>query len=444
MDLDVRYKEQLSLARQFLSTSGRAKNGSSINDGRELTLLKQRAQCPHCGILFEGGNHNTEHIHPRALGGENTDHNRIQLCLACNNARNLVMQAILGHPPYFKNYPVNWLMVEEYLLWSEVSIDDGLSAGSRVGSIHQKFLMYRFSGQQQPAKILNAYGRFSSWEKGDLPNYTQGNHPRSMRKQTVPQKKERKGIFISVLDRLFGYDVGNEPPKLTATAQTASHQKKTEQIATPQGKEAVAVQQKSNALQPKSTQRPLTEFRSAILSFLTTTPITISHLGDHIKDYMKKEGMSTTTTTGFLNLYGLPKGLKKALEVNLSEEIIISGSSPTYQVALLSLDTNDAESAVAQPLTETNHRPMSEFRSVIQSFLNTEPLLIAQLAKKIEAYMKNQGMPVTTTTSFLKLFGLPRGLKKAIAAHLSDTVIISGEVKKESVGLVSAQMGEEE
>ena len=87
---------------------------------------------------------------------------------------------------------------------------------------------------------------------------------------------------------------------------------------------------------------------------------------------------------------------------------------------------------------------MSEFRSVIQSFLNTEPLLIAQLAKKIEAYMKNQGMPVTTTTSFLKLFGLPRGLKKAIAAHLSDTVIISGEVKKESVGLVSAQMGEEE
>ncbi len=188
VDLAVRYEEQLSRARQFLSASGRAKNGSSINDGRELTLLKNRAQCPHCGILFEGGNHNTEHIHPRALGGENTDSNRIQFCLACNNARNLVMQTILGHPSYFKNYPQNWPMVEEYLLWSEVSIDDGLSAGSQVDSIHQKFLMYRFSGHYSPTQIVNAYGRFSSWKKGDSPNYTFGNRQGVTRKQMVPQK----------------------------------------------------------------------------------------------------------------------------------------------------------------------------------------------------------------------------------------------------------------
>ncbi|MDG1552565.1 MAG: hypothetical protein P8Q87_03460 [Candidatus Poseidonia sp.] len=162
---------------------------------------------------------------------------------------------------------------------------------------------------------------------------------------------------------------------------------------------------------------------------------------------MSLQGMSNSTTTDFLNLYGLPKGLKKALRTHLSEDVIISGSPPSSQVAISPLSAGHAEytkSIDVKHLNEINHRPMSEFRSVIQSFLSTEPLLIAQLAKKIEAYMKNQGLPETTTTRFLKLYGLPRGLKKAIAAHLSDTVIISGEVKKESVSLVSSQMSEEE
>ena len=445
MDLSVRYEEQLSLARQFLSASGRAKNGSSINDGRELTLLKNRAQCPHCGILFEGGNHNTEHIHPRALGGENTDSNRIQFCLACNNARNLVMQTILGHPPYFKNYPQNWPMVEEYLLWSEVSIDDGLSAGSQVDSIHQKFLMYRFSGHHSPTQIVNAYGRFSSWKKGDSPNYTFGNRQGLTRKQMVPQNTRTKGIFITVLDRLFGYDTDQESSNVTT--RTAIHQYQTEQKSTLPDREAELLHQHNGDSQSKPDLRPMAEFRSVILSFLSSTPITISHLGDHVKDYMSLQGMSNSTTTDFLNLYGLPKGLKKALRTHLSEELIISGSPPSSQVAISPFKADNTEhikpTGIKQ-LNEINHRPMSEFRSVIQSFLSTEPLLIAQLAKKIEAYMKNQGLPETTTTRFLKLYGLPRGLKKAISAHLSDTVIISGEVKKESVSLVSSQTSEEE
>ncbi|MBT5454344.1 MAG: hypothetical protein HOK85_05780 [Euryarchaeota archaeon] len=89
-------------------------------------------------------------------------------------------------------------------------------------------------------------------------------------------------------------------------------------------------------------------------------------------------------------------------------------------------------------------KPMSEFRSIMISFLSIEPVLIAQLAKKIEAYMKSQEFPETTTTSFLKLFGLPRGLKKAISKHLSETVRITGEVKKESVALIAEVSKEEE
>ncbi|MDA8759171.1 HNH endonuclease [Candidatus Poseidonia alphae] len=431
MDLAVRYKEQLSSARQFLSVSGKAKNGTSINDGRELTLLKNRAQCPHCGIQFEGGNHNTEHIHPRALGGENTDHNRIQFCLACNNARNLVMQAILGHPPYFKNYPGNWAMVEEYLLWSELSIDDGLSAGSQVDLIHQKFLMYRFSGRQLPAQLINAYGRFSSWKKGDLPNYKQGTRQRVERKQNIPQKVKRKGMFISVLDRLFGYNVDQEPPKVKAiaTAQPAAVQNQTEQKTTLRDKEVVAAEQSDNVLKSKLTQRPMTEFRSVILSFLTATPITISHLGDHVKDYMNTQGMSGSTTTDFLNLYGLPKGLKKALETHLAEEVMISGVSPKHEVARTISSSIRANESI--------HRSIEEFRTIILSFLTTEPIQIAEIGKKIVAYMEGQGISERTTTDFLKLFGLPRGMKKAIQEHLSEKVIITGSSPKFEVAKIS-------
>jgi hypothetical protein len=431
VNLAVRYKEELSRARQFLSASGRAKNGSSINDGRELTLLKNRAQCPHCGILFEGGNHNTEHIHPRALGGENTDRNRIQFCLACNNARNLVMQALLGHPPYFKNYPQNWPMVEEYLLWSEISIDDGLSAGNQVNSVHQKFLMYRFSGQVQPADLTSAYGRFSTWKKGDSPNYRQGTRQRLKRKQIVSQKPKRKGVFISVFDRLFGYSHNEERrnTKPVTPDQAAPVQNQTERQPTLLGREDVAVQQTGHDSQSKSNIRPITEFRSVILSFLTKTPITISHLGDHVKDYMSAQGISGSTTTDFLNLYGLPKGLKKALETHLSDEIIISGSSPTHEVAR-------ANSSTAQA-TESHNRSIDEFRTIILSFLTTKPIQIAEIGKKIVTYMEGQGISKRTTTDFLKLFGLPRGMKKAIQEHLSEEVIITGTSPKYEVARLS-------
>ena len=457
MNLAVRYKEELSRARQFLSASGRAKNGSSINDGRELTLLKNRAQCPHCGILFEGGNHNTEHIHPRALGGENTDRNRIQFCLACNNARNLVMQALLGHPPYFKNYPQNWPMVEEYLLWSEISIDDGLSAGNQVNSVHQKFLMYRFSGQVQPADLTSAYGRFSTWKKGDSPNYRQGTRQRLKRKQIVSQKPKRKGVFISVFDRLFGYGIIEEPPKAKAiaTAQPAPVQNQTEQQPTVLEKTTAESPNKNNAVELKDVQESMTKFRSILLSFLGIKPISITHLAKQIEKYMESRDLTETTTTSFLKLFGLPKGLKKALETHLSEDVIISGTPPKYKVAIAPTPMSEPDIApkpksepdiAPTPMSEPAiaPKPMSEFRSIMISFLSIEPVLIAQLAKKIEAYMKSQEFPETTTTSFLKLFGLPRGLKKAISKHLSETVRITGEVKKESVALIAEVSKEEE
>ena len=338
-----------------------------------------------------------------------------------------MMQALLGHPPYFKNFPQNWPMVEEYLLWSEISIDDGLSAGNQVNSVHQKFLMYRFSGQLQSSDLTNAYGRFSTWKKGDSPNYKQGTRQRLKRKQIVLQKTKRKGIFISVFDRLFGYGVNEEPPKVKAiaTAQPAPVQNQTEQKTALVDREVVATQQSDNVLKSKSTLRPITEFRSVILSFLTTSPITISHLGDHVKDYMNTQGMSDSTTTDFLNLYGLPKGLKKALETHLSEEVIISGSSPKHEVARTISSTTQANNS--------NYRSIEEFRTIILSFLTTEPTQIAEIGKKIVAYMKDQGISERTTTDFLKLFGLPRGMKKAIQEHLSEKVIITGTSPKYEV-----------
>jgi hypothetical protein len=277
------------------------------------------------------------------------------------------------------------------------------------------------------------------------------------RKQIVSQKPKRKGVFISVFDRLFGYGVIEEPPKAKAiaTAQPAPVQNQTEQQPTVLEKTTAESPNKNNAVELKDVQESMTKFRSILLSFLGIKPISITHLAKQIEKYMESRDLTETTTTSFLKLFGLPKGLKKALETHLSEDVIISGTPPKYKVAIAPTPMSEPDIApkpksepdiAPTPMSEPAiaPKPMSEFRSIMISFLSIEPVLIAQLAKKIEAYMKSQEFPETTTTSFLKLFGLPRGLKKAISKHLSETVRITGEVKKESVALIAEVSKEEE
>ena len=46
----------------------------------------------------------------------------------CNNSRNLTMQSMLGNPPI--QYQKIKSDVDDFILWSEVTADGGLQAGS--------------------------------------------------------------------------------------------------------------------------------------------------------------------------------------------------------------------------------------------------------------------------------------------------------------------------
>ena len=171
--LTKRYAPVLNRAKNFLAKKGTSKTGGSASEIRKKTLLDVQADCPQCGLRFVGKNHNTEHIHPKSLGGDKGNSaNRIQMCRMCNNARASTMTSVIGTAPYHKNYPSNWPKIEAFLVWSEYTIDEGLEAGAQIPEVHELFIEARFAGAKPlGARPHRAYDRFSTWSPGDEPNY---------------------------------------------------------------------------------------------------------------------------------------------------------------------------------------------------------------------------------------------------------------------------------
>ena len=200
-DLEIRYAPQLEVAKKHLSSTAKNAGRSQLGPEKIQHLYDSKADCPICGIVFEGGNHNTEHIFPIALGGKNTMDNKIQLCVLCNNSRNQVMQAIIGNSPRSR-YPDNWIPIKKTLLWHLITIDDGISAGEAISTPHEKFMQYRTGGNPFPNQPNRAYGRFSTWKIGDKPNYP---HNHSSNNQNSRQKTSTPSLTLSVFDWIFGY-----------------------------------------------------------------------------------------------------------------------------------------------------------------------------------------------------------------------------------------------
>ena len=206
--LRKKYQSVLNRAKNYLENRLKAKNRSSCPSIRLNWLIASEAECPHCGLRFRGGNHNTEHIHPISLGGTNNNDNRIQMCKNCNLARNSVMQALLGHSPFSRNFPQEWNTIERYLLWSEITIDEGISSGARFPEVHELFLEARFAGDSPVPGPKRAFGRLSTWDYGEKPNYI-GNTAdlRSAHTETTSDtissflRRKARGFF----DRLFDY-----------------------------------------------------------------------------------------------------------------------------------------------------------------------------------------------------------------------------------------------
>lgn len=215
MDLQVRYAPSIERAKSFLEGKKKTANGTSISQTGLLKLLQNRADCPLCGVVFEGTNHNTEHIHPRSLGGTNDVNNKIQLCKNCNNCRNSILQRMLPPPPFHKSYPENWDIVQDLIIWSELTIDDGLGAGVALPGVHEKFLEERFAGESPKKGPQRAFGRASTLNDAKGPNYPHnknGDDSASlgdMISSSKDRRMQKMGFWqryvVPILDRATGY-----------------------------------------------------------------------------------------------------------------------------------------------------------------------------------------------------------------------------------------------
>ena len=211
-DLEKRYANTLKDAKKFLENkNAKAGSRSKISKERIEFLVNTNGECPLCGVRFEGANHNTEHVYPIVLGGKNLIQNKIQICVLCNGARNQVMQAIFGHPPYRNNYPRNWTDVKRFLIWCEISIDDPHLAQTLTPSLQQKFMEIRTGGEKFPLSPKRAFGRASTWKVGDEPNYefTKSSNDKKLISKSMKSKPSRS-LGIRIFDRIFRYNESKE------------------------------------------------------------------------------------------------------------------------------------------------------------------------------------------------------------------------------------------
>ena len=94
----------------------------------------------------------------------------------------------------------------------------------------------------------------------------------------------------------------------------------------------------NNPLQKQVQEEPLghniVAFRTKILDLLISeeSPVNLKNLNLNIITYMKSIGYESSHVTEFLKLFGLPIGIKKAIENHMKEEITIAGESPNWML----------------------------------------------------------------------------------------------------------------
>ena len=335
-ELEKRYSQSLKRADAFLQSKKSIVKGTSITNSRELCLLRNDAECPICGLRFSGKNHNTEHIHPRALGGLNNDENKIQMCTACNHDRNLTMQAMLGNPPYFKNYAKIKPDVIEFILWAEVTVDDGLEAGKLFPRPHQLFIEARFANNVPPIS-QQAYGRFSSWSNDDPPNL----RIRGSGKENQQRKEIQSGRKIGLIERFFDKLFGYQPQIIDSTPVLENEMLERDselQNSTKQNPENDEVDNFSNEnLDPNQ----LANIISRLLG--DGKKKTLGKIAQELVVEMRKMGYDVENVTQALKIFGLPRGIKKAIINTMGDEVVLGGTKTSPNISLSNKGKVDEE-----------------------------------------------------------------------------------------------------
>lgn len=419
MDPLHRYATSLKKSKSFFEGKKKTPKGTPITQSQLLKLYQNRADCPVCGTEFSGTNNNTEHIHPRALGGTNEATNKIQMCKLCNHCRNSVMQHHLIGPPYSKSYPQMWDAIQRFIMWSEITIDDGLEAGEIFPEIHQAFMDERFAGLTPPKGPSRAFGRASTIDGAGAPNYPHNRatgttlRPRQTPIRSTTKKGFWERIATPVLDFMTGYGRGKPPSTNTTSQKTRNDIEEAKRPSSvvvskkevESGLSAFISEEKRD---PKIPLEPRTieQFVQFMLGVLSYAPQELSIVGRIIERHLTELNAEFTSTTYFLQLHGLPPGLKKAIEKHLGSRVEITEKSGKQYVAL-----TISESLLFSTKAPNNKCPEVDesFQMHVYNALRTveSEVKLSTLSTILGNYLESIGQPKKSFKQFAKSFGIP-------------------------------------
>lgn len=106
-----------------------------------------------------------------------------------------------------------------------------------------------------------------------------------------------------------------------------------------------------------------------------------------------------------------------------------------------SLPSDAFDEVLKSTSSEQDLLSIDEFKKIILELMPNEQILLSSLASKVSTYMASKNYEKTTTTAFLKLFGFPRGFKKALVAHMDSEIEISGTEGKTKILRIKRNKG---
>jgi len=422
IDLESLYSKEIEKAKKFLENRKVVANGSNLSPTKVEFLLETKAQCPLCGIKLQGANHNTEHIHPRGIGGENTQENKIQICITCNNSRNQVMQSLLGRPPFHKAYPEKWVAIRKLLIWSLSSIDIGDSAVRQLPEFQDLFLECRTGGLPMHTIPTTAFHRSSTWKIGDEPN-SPLNGIKAVPKKVLPKKS--RGFFVTILDKLFGFDPEEKIPS-----------PKKEKAASPKKEKFSRPKKKPKAkeiVEEKAVELEQYDFLERMRYFLGEDEMSMVKLGSKMREWQEKEGWKEFGTKVFLARCGLKPsaGLMKTIKEKMAKEVEITGKSPNYYIKVKKKPQPKPKKKVKGKSVE---KPVEDARfdfvEIIRTLMSSEEALtMNMLGHNIRVWQEEKGFKDVNSKTFLVRCGLKpsAGLMNTIRELMGDEVEITGE-----------------
>tara|TARA_Y100001954_G_scaffold43140_1_gene44342 strand:- start:96 stop:1709 length:1614 start_codon:yes stop_codon:yes gene_type:complete len=435
-NLRLVYRKELSLAKAHVQAQKNPNNGNALTKEKRNRMLELNIDCVHCGTLLSGNNYNTEHILDLSLGGENTVDNKMLMCKICNSARAELKVSLLGNQPTM----AKWDLVEAYVLWSFITVDHGHASGANIPQVHQEFLRLASGGRERErsgtrwfARASNTSLSVSSGANGIiLPRPTQGARLRTPFSK-APSSKKRLSLvrFPELMRWIKGshHDHQNRPKAQGKPDQTAKDSA-TERPTATQPAPINQTQTSSNTRTSREESNNETpDLRSILLQALPhNTEVQTTRVNGLLGKFPELNGMEFRALA---TKQGYPKSsaMHKVLKDVFGSDISFPYKHNRTFVLCVQTEQNDAN------VVALGTRAPGEFVQFMKNILTYVPQSLVGIGVQIEQYLVEQNSPHTSTSHFLSLHGIPKGLKKAIETHLGDEVEITGEAPQYYVSL---------